>query len=57
MKSFNRLSPIFSHGDKFSIAGDNRHNTSDGDIILIGSEDRLIGKVSNGDVILIGSED
>ena len=28
MKSFNRLSPTFSHGDKFSIAGDNRHNTT-----------------------------
>ena len=40
-----------------TVAGDNRHNTSDGDIILIGSEDRLIGKVSNGDLILIGSED
>ena len=27
MKCFNELSPIFSHGDKFSIAGDSRHNT------------------------------
>ena len=28
MKNFNRLLPIFDYGDKFSIAGDNRHNTS-----------------------------
>ena len=28
MKNFNQLSPIFGYSDKFSITGDNRHNTT-----------------------------